>query len=365
MTEEKADQTEELKRLSELCRQGQLFEVQEWIAAGRPYRNLTEDRRIVCPFRVAVQTGFHSLIEVFLEAGVAQEQMDRAFHDAFRRKRLDLMGLLLRYGANIESLCEQQITSCHSPAVQGFLTDNGLNWDINFRILKSFQSGVRGFLRTFLRIRSSVPSAEHQAAMALRHFVQKNAAGSIALLLWAKVNPRLEVPDPEISEDIASPLTDMVRYGDIESIKKVGLDRQVDDPTRLLHQYFSNPKPAVIGMLLGMGARINDSTLETSPVQMLFEQWSWKYLGYGGGRSATRQAAVDCLLLLAARGAKWDPRDKSEIRMRRRSILDLPAHEARSGLKQLIEAGLFPDDVLQELLKTPAIKKHVGKLAGR
>src|SRR4051812_33222059 len=48
----------------QLCREGRLFELQQWIAAGRSIAMPSDYRK--SPLAIAVQTGFHSLIELLL-----------------------------------------------------------------------------------------------------------------------------------------------------------------------------------------------------------------------------------------------------------------------------------------------------------
>lgn len=53
--------------------------------------------------RVALDTGFHSLVEVFLRAGVPQEGRNSALRTAIFARRLELAQLLVEYGADPHS----------------------------------------------------------------------------------------------------------------------------------------------------------------------------------------------------------------------------------------------------------------------
>ena len=59
----------------QLCREGRLFELQQWIAAGRSIVMPSDYRK--SPLGIAVQTGFHSLIELLL-----QHESDQAAKNA-------------------------------------------------------------------------------------------------------------------------------------------------------------------------------------------------------------------------------------------------------------------------------------------
>jgi hypothetical protein len=64
------------------------------------------------PLRVALDTGFHSLVEVLLRAGVDQEEKDYALFQAMHGRRLDFIQLLAEHGAAISSIPADEVMSC-------------------------------------------------------------------------------------------------------------------------------------------------------------------------------------------------------------------------------------------------------------
>jgi hypothetical protein len=69
---------DDLKELCSLCRAGKLFAVQAWIRDGRRYR-LPPGNFTISPLRTAIDCGFHSLVEVLLQADAASaEEKDDA-----------------------------------------------------------------------------------------------------------------------------------------------------------------------------------------------------------------------------------------------------------------------------------------------
>ncbi len=71
---------DEIRPLIELCKGGKLFEVQAWIAAGKPVNPpepLETGHRKRSPLEYAIDAGFHSLVQVLLEGGAAIEETDR------------------------------------------------------------------------------------------------------------------------------------------------------------------------------------------------------------------------------------------------------------------------------------------------
>jgi hypothetical protein len=62
---------DETRPLLELCRAGKLFEVQEWIKAGKPV-NLPQPGKgspVKSPLWIAIEQGFHGLALVLLRGG--------------------------------------------------------------------------------------------------------------------------------------------------------------------------------------------------------------------------------------------------------------------------------------------------------
>jgi hypothetical protein len=91
---------DDLKELCSLCRAGKLFAVQQWIRDGRPYR-MPPGNFATSPIRTAIESGFHSLVEVLLQEGaINQEEKNDALVRAIDNRNFDLVELLAQYGAD-------------------------------------------------------------------------------------------------------------------------------------------------------------------------------------------------------------------------------------------------------------------------
>ena len=66
--------SEDAKELVRLCRTGRLYDVQKWIAEGKPLE--VSARRKKTLLQIAVETGFHSLVEL-----IAKHEDDQAFNE--------------------------------------------------------------------------------------------------------------------------------------------------------------------------------------------------------------------------------------------------------------------------------------------
>jgi hypothetical protein len=80
---------EESKTLLALCRAGKLYDVERWIASGKSVCTSPSIKKT--PLLTAIETGFHSLVELLARNEPRQEQKDRALAKAVDGRRLDMV----------------------------------------------------------------------------------------------------------------------------------------------------------------------------------------------------------------------------------------------------------------------------------
>jgi len=90
-------ESEQLKQLALLVRQGRFFEVQDWLAAGKPFRAISY--RSAKPLRDAAKTGFYSIVGLFLRQNLTLSELNEVLEEVVQLGREDLVGLLLESGA--------------------------------------------------------------------------------------------------------------------------------------------------------------------------------------------------------------------------------------------------------------------------
>src|SRR5260370_16957581 len=91
---------EESKALLALCRAGKLYEIEHWISVGKPVVIDPSLRKTA--LLTAMETGFHSLVDLLARHEQRQEQKDRVLADAVERKRLDMVEVLVEHGPRIK-----------------------------------------------------------------------------------------------------------------------------------------------------------------------------------------------------------------------------------------------------------------------
>ncbi len=95
-----APAAEDIRPLPQLCREGRLYDVERWIADGKPLQVMPEalpkGARPKTALQIALQTGQHSLATLLLKNGYLLE-LERygPLALALRSRRWDLFDLLL------------------------------------------------------------------------------------------------------------------------------------------------------------------------------------------------------------------------------------------------------------------------------
>lgn len=180
--------SEEMEALALLCRRGDLFGVQKWIDAGRPVEPGPGKFRRT-PLRVAIETGFLSLVEVLLRAGINDAEKKRALRKAMDAGRADIFDLHVRHGADYATLAFEEVLESRQKEVIEWYAQPGVDWESAYPIAHALARGQREFLGVYMSLRDQVPSARRQAAMALRKHSSDGRMRRVALLLWAGVDP--------------------------------------------------------------------------------------------------------------------------------------------------------------------------------
>src|SRR5882724_4549482 len=95
--------------LRQLCREGRLYDVERWIADGKPLQLAPEailkGTRPKTALQIALESGQHSLASLLLRSGYRLELERCAPLDmALQARRWDLFDLLLEWGADLKSV---------------------------------------------------------------------------------------------------------------------------------------------------------------------------------------------------------------------------------------------------------------------
>jgi len=317
------------------------------------------------PLNTALQTGFHSMAEVLLKAGVSQKEKNRALWKALFNRRLDMVELLIRFGADPEIVTFRELMWTRNPEIiRWFIENCRVDLEEGFPIARALEGKHREFLGIYMSLRDRVPSARRQASMALRIHCREGDLKWVSLLLWAGADARERVPDldhPDDEESIGTALEEAVQYSRVDILQKLKLDPKIDDVSGLLSQCWVCRNEKVVQMLLDAGANPNNGTGHENVMERLIGNLTWSL---SGDTWSYPERAVRCLELAAGAGGRWHPSDEDSFRFLRQAIAKARSHFMVEYLKRLIESHAIDRDVFQKLMDTPRMKKflHSGEM---
>ena len=348
----------EIKELISLIRWGHLFEVQKWIQQEKPIRLAKDGSFITSPLAAAIRTGFHSMVEVLLDALGKEVDLDDLLHAVVRLNRLDLIELLHRYGANPKSVSYDCISSSHDPALLRWFEDQGVDLETNYPLAHAFQLRCRAALGTYMRWKDRMPQLKNQANMALRFHAAEGNLKWVCLLLWAGADPRARVPNLDSRfgmDDEGTALEAAIFYGHFEVVKKLKIDPIKDDTNELLYESAFSGNKEIVELLLELGA---DPTRrgQNSPVDICI--WSLaRALDSSFPYRRDHRTITEILCLLASKGARWNPLERFAISGLRRALAKADPSAAIETLVQLVKSGVFTEAVFTNLVSTPRMKE--------
>jgi hypothetical protein len=162
----------ESKKFLLLCKLGRLFDVQRWIASGKSL--CAPDNLRTYPLKVALDTGFHSLVELLVRHEPYQEVKDGALSHAVSLKRLDLIQLLVSNGADVKSVPFIEVLRIWEPTIIRFFLDQGADFIQDSPFAVAFAERIRTAIGPWRETREKHPEfaaqLQEQADRALRHF---------------------------------------------------------------------------------------------------------------------------------------------------------------------------------------------------
>ncbi len=173
------------KELLSLCRAGKLYDIEKWIAAGKPLEiPAARNARKRSLLQVAVETGFHSQVELIAKQEKSQSSKNASLEDAVSLRRLDLIELLVANGAEITSVPFADVLLSWEPKIIRFFLDQGADPITGSPFAVAFGAKVRTALRPFLECRRAHPemttALQEQLDCALRHFCEKGRFWELA-----------------------------------------------------------------------------------------------------------------------------------------------------------------------------------------
>lgn len=365
--------SEDAKGLLRLCRAGQLYEIEKWIAAGKPLDvPAVKNRKGKTLLQIAIETGFHSLVELIAKHDTNQASKNAALADSVALRRLDFVELLIENGADIGSVPLADVLLTWEPRLMHFFLDRGADAIKDFPFAKAFGAKIRTAIRAFVEYKQGhpdlAPALSEQANMALRYFCSKGEMKWINLMLWAggdarAMGPSFEENDPADPDCFISALQSACYAGNVEVLKKLKPEAGRDDLENLLHCAAVSGHRDAILYLLKLGAKPNDkenggsSALDTCIWRLGFPSFNY------GVRTVKSKYACSNEIVnigdIAQRGAVWKT-DRFSLNSLRRNLYECEPAVTIDLLRVLLKHNACSTEQAHELLNHPRMREHLA-----
>jgi hypothetical protein len=368
---------EDSRLLLDLCRAGKLYEIEKWIAGGKSTWTSVQIKKT--PLQVAMDAGFHSLVELLIRNEERVESKNKALAEAVERKRIDLVMLLVSYGAEIQSVPLSDVLLTWEPRIIGFFLDHGADVVTGAPFAYAFCERVRTALRPYIEYKNAHPEVvlalQEQADRALRHFCHEGDLKWISLLLWAGANARSRGPDmderwADDPDCHTTALNEACSKGNLAVLKKLKPDPRSDDLAELLSNAALTASKEITEYLLSLGAKVNNKPNGGSSA---LDRCLW-HLGFGSvgsflnKRLSTKydvSGTFDCIQLLIEHGALWTPDDRSDLNSIRQALYKCEPAVVVDLVKLLARNKACPEETLERLLDVPRMREHLSTLGMR
>lgn len=347
------------KELCNLCRAGKLFAVQDWFKAHKYEEPARYDSRH-WPIGIAIEKGFHSLVEVLLQNGIPADA--RALQRAAEYRNRGIVELMFQYGATVDMVDFEYIVSIGERDIILAFIERGADLITGYPFATGLIRQTRSFLGIYKSNIEKHPELQFQADMALRHFCDEGNLRGVSLLMWLGANPRAAVPrNAEESEECwETPMMAAAWKGQLDVIKRLKPVPAKDDLNKLLQQSLYRRNMDVIRFWVSLGADINctDESGRTAHYSVLLSlSWNLEPRSYwypGTDGATAKRFAQEWF----SSGVKWTPKG-DDFGVIRKVLSRLSYMEAYEFIKLLLDKQVTSADALGEVLDTPKLREHL------
>jgi hypothetical protein len=336
----------EIGKLIKLIREGKLFAVQEWIKKGKSISSRSGD---TSPLQEAVVSGFHSMAEVLLDAGVPQKDKDDALYLAVFEKRLPFIELLVGHGASIGSVEFSEVCNTDEMEIVDYFISHGASLIEGNPLERSLIRQKRTGLEVFQAYHDECPELQAQVDWALRHAIFDGNQDWITAMLDAGANPRAILPSRDNGyDDVALRNAVIFIRKDLDRFK---IDREQDNLEELLADacHFGNVEST--RHLLGKGANPN-GVLEGRSILGIAIHGALPISGL-------KLPSLDCVWVLIEAGGKWLSPTKDDMKDARRLLCSIRPSEVVDLILLMCERQILDRAVFKGLTSSEKVKAHL------
>lgn len=358
---------EDVRPLHQLCREGRLYDVERWIADGKPLQLMPEavpkGARPRTALQIALETGQHSLATLLLKNGYRLELERYAPLDlTLRSRRLDLFDLLLEWGGDLKSVDVYTVLDTYNADLYERFRAAGYDLTERHEMASILGHGTsnRPLLGFAKRHRAEDPKIQAELNMALGCHVRAGNERGVALCLWAGADPHAPAPNPDlgIAEDADtedaeehfvgwSAIAEGARAGHLGILKRLGPDPARDDFDEL---YECARYESIVAFL---------STMQPPRDLTRILSWHFWWLEDRFPNTHRGTGAIEAILKC---GVRWEETDPERLARIRRSLLKIGDHHLKTILHRLERPEVCAPETYQELGRTPKMHARLVSL---
>jgi hypothetical protein len=210
-----AESAEDLRPLHRLCRDGRFYDVERWIAAGKPLQVAPEaigkGTRPKTALQIALESGQHSLALLLLRSGYRLELERYALLDlALQARRWDLFDLLLEWGADLKSAEVYTVLNTYNAELYERFRAAGYDLTERHEMASILGHGTsnRPLLGFVKRHHTEDSKIQQELNLALAYHVRAGNERGVNLCLWAGADPHApaNAPGAEVAQRRMPPL---------------------------------------------------------------------------------------------------------------------------------------------------------------
>lgn len=354
------------EKLRKLCKFGRLFEAERLLAEKGTAR--FRKTRKWTPLFVAVDRGFHSLVEMLLRHEHEPWDLEKAYSGALRRRRNDLAAMILKSAwwtreiDPVEALCTGDVELVKSMILAG--TDFTKPPVIR-NVAINNPVGAIACLRA---VGILLEPIEGQLYEALMHHADHGHGKRMIAMLRCGLDPRKRIAiyeNPDGTHETGSVVEAVIHTGKPWLLEMLKPSPEKDDAEYLIGSGMHLGDRRMLEVLLKCGFPINCQQNGGSPAlhSVLTTAGLFRIAPNSRGLDSYGWARfVADVEWLTALGARWVGRDRGEYRAIRDALLGIGETGAVQILNMLVAGGALSRPELEEILRTPRMQPLAMKL---
>lgn len=356
----------DIRDLHKACREGRLYDVEQWIHERKPIQTTpagNSHNRGRTALQIAVETGQHSLVLLFLKSGYRLDLEHCSPLDlALQIRRWDLADLLLEWGAKRESADVYTVLNTYNADLYERFWAAGYDLTARDEMGAILGSGTTnrpllGFVR---RHRAESQKIQHELNIALGCHVRAGNDRGVNLCLWAGANPHQPAPNLQLGHDQDNgedggegfkgwtAIEEASSNGHLGILKRLGPDPAIDDFDNL-YKYAKDS--SIISFLRTLQAPKDIGSILYWHLMWLASPTPW------GSRAGTW--TIEALLGL---NLQWHETDADKLAQIRRLLLKTTDYDFKTLMSRLKRPEMCTPLTYAELIRTPTMQTRLLSL---